>query len=181
MDLTLSLLGGSKISNEHQILIAKMLKKCTTESEENWFSDHGGEWVKTQSSQFEIQNVRIGSKEAPLLSLRIFTHEMINQLTLLSVYEGLRRVGDRLKLLQRCWKPWRFWEQLIRCWYEIRSDFPNAYEWASFMVLRGLTARFSFCTSLAQSPMVFSMWYQSICPRKFLTKSGNARAETLSK
>ena len=50
VDLTLSLLGGSKISNEHQILIAKMLKKCTTESEENWFSDHGGEWVKTQSS-----------------------------------------------------------------------------------------------------------------------------------
>ena len=49
-----------------------------------------------------VSVARSSKKEASLLSLRIFTHEMIYQLTLLSIYEGLRKVGDRLKLLQRC-------------------------------------------------------------------------------
>lgn len=38
--------GGEELEQAN----LQMLKKCTTESEENWFSDHGGEWVKTQSS-----------------------------------------------------------------------------------------------------------------------------------
>ena len=185
MDLTLSLLGGSKISNEHQILIAKMLKNVRQRVKRIGFQimEVNGLKPRVHSLKYRmyVSVARSSKKEASLLSLRIFTHEMIYQLTLLSIYEGLRKVGDRLKLLQRCWKPWRFCEQIIRYWYEICSDFPNAQERASFVVLRGLTARFSFCTSLAQSPMVLSIWYQSICPRKFLSKSGNARAETLSK